>query len=120
MMMCTSSTPWPASMSQHDLENRLANVRRRHRRQRQADVVNCDRHSHSRLELSEEWIASVRMIQRVANRGFAIRQTFDRRVGIQHPRSDREIFENEVLTGRHDSRRAVAIDVDNGFVRFLS
>ena len=46
----------------HDLEHRLADVRGRHRRERQADVVHGDSDAHAWLELSEQGIATVRMI----------------------------------------------------------
>ena len=101
---------------EHDLEHRLANVGRRHRRQRQTDVVNRDGDAHARFELRKQRIAAERMIERVTDGSFTIRQTFDRRVRIDHTRSDRQVFENEVFAGRHDARRAIAIDVDDGFV----
>ncbi len=104
----------------NDFENRLADVRRRHRRQRQTDIVDSDCHTHSRLELREEWIAAKRVIEGVTNGGFTIGQTFDRRVRVENARSDRYVLENEVFPGRHDARRAVAIDVDYGFVRLSS
>ena len=103
-----------------DLEDRLANVRRRHRRQRQTDIVNSDSDAHSRLELGKQRIAAERMIERVTNGGFAIRQTFDRWIRVENARSDRQVFKDEVFAGRHDARRAVAIDVDYGFVRLSS
>ena len=63
---------------------------------------------------------SMRMIQRIADRRLAIRQTLDRRIRIDHARADRKVFEDEVLAGRHDARRAIAIDVNDRFVRFAS
>ena len=105
---------------QNDFENGLPNVRRCHRRQRQTDIVNCDGHAHARLELRKKRIATVRMIQRVANRSFAIRQSFDRRIRIKHPRADRNVLKDKILAGRNDPRRAVAVDVNNRFVRFAS
>src|ERR1051325_1753415 len=47
---------------EHDLENRLPDVGRGHRRQRQTDVVDCDSPTHARLELREKRIAAKRMI----------------------------------------------------------
>ena len=58
MMMCTSSTPWPGEHVQHNLQNRLPKVRCGHRRQRQTDIVDGDRHFHARFELSEQRIAA--------------------------------------------------------------
>ncbi len=104
----------------HDLENRLANVRRRHRRQRQTDVVNRDGDTHSRFELCKERVATKRVIQGVTDRSLTIRQTFDRWIRIKNTRSDRQVFENKVFTRRHNARRAIAIDVDYGFVRLSS
>ena len=75
---------------EHDFEHRLPHVGRRHRRQRQTDVVDRDRHSHARLELRKQRIAVERMIERIANRRLAIRQSLDRRVRIDHARPDRE------------------------------
>ncbi len=105
---------------QHDLQHRLTNVGRGHGRQRQTDIVNSDRYFHARLKLSEQWIATERMIQRVADRGFTIRQSFDWRIGIKDPRPNGNVFENKVLARRHDARRAVAVDVNDRFVCFSS
>src|SRR6185436_1094811 len=53
----------------HDLENRLPDVWRRHRWQRQTYVINRNGDTHSRFELCEEWIAAEGMIQGVTDRG---------------------------------------------------
>src|SRR6185436_19775565 len=97
---------------QNDLEDRLANVRRGHRREWETDVVNCDGDAHARFELSKQRIATERVIQGVTNGSFAIGETFDRRIRIEHTRSNRQVFEDEVFAGRHDARRTIAIDVD--------
>jgi hypothetical protein len=60
------------------------------------------------------------VIECVADGSFAIRKTFDRRVWIKDTRSDRQVFEDEVFARWHNARRAVAIDVDYGFVRLAS
>ena len=91
---------------------RLADIGRCHRRQRQADIVNSNSHAHSRLELCEQWIATERVIQCVTNGSLTIRQALDRWIGIENARSDRDVFQDEVFTGRHNARRAIAIDVD--------
>ena len=104
----------------NDFQHGLTNVRRGHRRERQADVVNCNCYAHAGLELSKQWIATVRMIQCIPNRGLAIGQPLNRWIGVEHPCADRKIFENKVFTRRHYSRSAVAVDIDNRFVRFSS
>jgi hypothetical protein len=55
---------------------------------RQADVVDGDRDAHSGFELREQGIAAERMIERVADRCLAIRQSLDRWIGVQNARSD--------------------------------
>src|SRR5688572_19028184 len=103
-----------------NLERSLTNIRRLHRRNRHADVIHRDGYAHPRLELSEQWIATVRMIERVANRSLPIYQTFDWRVRVNDTRAHRQIFENEIHARSKYARRAIAIDVDNGFVRLFS
>ena len=61
---------------QNNFQNCLAKIRSGHRRQRQADVVNGNRHFHARFELSEQRITAERMIQRIPDCRFTIRQPF--------------------------------------------
>ena len=51
---------------------------------------------------------------------FAIGQALNRLVWIDNTRSDRQIVQDEIFTGRNNAWRAFAIDIDDGFVRFLS
>src|SRR5215218_10189130 len=60
------------------------------------------------------------MVERVTYGSFSIGEPLDRRVRVENTRSDRQVFEDEVFAGRHDARRAVAIDVDYGFVGLAS
>jgi hypothetical protein len=98
---------------EHDFEHRLAQIRRLHRRQRQRNIVHRDRHAHSRFKLRVKRFRVNRMIDRVTNRRLAIRQTFNRRIRINHARADRNVFENKILAKRHNARRAVFVDVHN-------
>ena len=75
---------------QHKFERRLANIRGGHRRQGETDVVDSNGYFHAWLKLGEERIAAERMIQRVANRGFTIRQTLHGRIRINDTRADRD------------------------------
>src|SRR6185503_5092151 len=81
---------------QDDLEDALPNVWRSHRRQRQTDVVNSHCDAHARFELGEQRITTEWMIQRITNGSLAVRQSLDWRIGIEHPRANRKILEDEV------------------------
>ncbi len=105
---------------EHYLEHRLPHIGRRHRRQRQRNVVHRDRHPHSRFEQSVQRFHLKRMIYRITNRRFAIRQPLDRRIRIDHPRPDREVLKNKVLAERHDPRCGVFVDVHDRFVCLAS
>ncbi len=98
----------------------MTNVGSSHRWERQADVVDSHGHLHAGFKLGKQRVAAVRMIKCVPYGGFTIGQTLDWRVRIKYPGSDRQVFENKVLSGGNDSRRAVAIDIDNGFVGLAS
>ena len=110
----------PVHHVDEDFERRLTNVRSLHRRQRHAQIVNRNRHLHARLQLREERVAVVRVIERVANRRLAVGQAFDRLVRVDDARPDRQIFQNKIHARGDDARRAVAVDVDHGFVNFSS
>ena len=57
---------------EHNLENGLTNIWCGHGRQRQTDVVNCNRHLHPRFQLSEKRITAMGMIQGIANSSFSV------------------------------------------------
>src|SRR6185503_19394384 len=104
----------------NNLENWLANVGSRHRWQGKTDVVDSDRDTHAGFELRKQRVAAVRVIERVTNRGLAVRQSLDRWIRIKNTCADRQVFKDEVFAGGNDARRAVAVDVDDRFVRFSS
>ena len=83
---------------EEDLEDRLADVRAPHRRQRDADVVDGDRDLHARLEpgVQRRGIA-LGIVERVADRRPAVRDAFHRRFWIDRPRAGRKGLEHEVF-----------------------
>ena len=56
-----------------DLENALTNIRRSHRRERQADVVNRHGDAHPGFELSEQRITVMRVIECITNSRLTVR-----------------------------------------------
>ena len=96
-----------------DFQHCLTNIRRRHRRQRKADVIHSNRDLHAGVKLREQRIAIVRMIERVANRRLTIRQSHNRRLRIDNARADGQVFENKILARRNNAWRAVAVNIDD-------
>ena len=79
MMMCTSSTPWSASISSTISSIVCADVGRAHRRQRQRDVVDGDGDLHARARACAcSGSQSSRVVQRVADRRARVGEPLDR------------------------------------------
>ena len=98
---------------EHHLERRLAHVRRRHRRQRQADVVESDGHPHPGSELRVKRVAPERVVQRVADRASGIRESPDRRRRVDHPGAHREALLEEILPAVQHARGRVPLEEDD-------
>jgi hypothetical protein len=60
------------------------------------------------------------VVERVADGGLAVGQPLDRRLRVDDARPDGQVFQQEVFARGDDARRAVAVDVDDGFVDFVS
>ena len=78
---------------QHLVEQALANVGPAHLRQRQADVVDRDRHAHVGTQLREQRILVLGMKQGVANRLVGVGERVQRRRRINHARADWQLLE---------------------------
>ena len=79
----------------------------RHRRQRQADVVDRDGDAHARHQLRVQRIGVERVVERVADRRARVGQPLDGRLGVDDARADRQVFQQQILAREQDARRRV-------------
>ena len=98
---------------QHLVEQALADVGPAHLRQRQADVVDRDRHAHVGIELREQRVLILRMEQGVANRLVGVGERVQRRRRIDHARADRQLLEQKFLAVRDDAALGASIHLDD-------
>ena len=90
---------------QDALEDHLPRIGTSHRRQRQRDVVERDRQSHPRTELRAQRVGVLRMLERVRDRLFGMRQCFHRLRGIHDAAAARQLLETEPFAGVEQHRR---------------
>ena len=98
---------------QHLVEQALANVGPAHLRQRQADVVDRDRHAHVGIELREQRVLHFPDGAGVANRLVGVGQRIERRRRINHARADRQFLEQKFLAVRDDPPLRAPIHLDD-------
>ena len=103
----------PVGALEHVLDHAAADVRRLHRRQRQADVVERDRQLHARPQQRVERVHPERRVERGGDRGVDVDQALQRRRRIDDPRADRQPLEPERLAGMKQRRRRVLVDLDD-------
>ena len=101
----TSSTPVAGGELDHVLEDRLADVGRAHRRQRDRDVVDRDRELHARDEqLGKRLRVTDRVQQRVTHGRRHVADARQRVGGIDDPRAERELLHAVALALVHEQR----------------
>ena len=98
---------------QHHFERGLPDVRGRHRRQRQADVVESDGDPHPRAELGVERVAAERVVQGVPDRAARVRQAPDGGRGIDHPGPHRKMLFEKILPVVQNPGRRILLDEDD-------
>jgi hypothetical protein len=76
-------------------------------------AVGGDRHPHPRRQLRVERVGFQRMVERVADGRPGVGQPLDGRLGVDDPRPDGQILQQQILAGKEDARRGVAVDVDD-------
>ena len=98
---------------QHLVEHALANVGPAHLRQRQADVVDRDRHAHVGTELREQRVLVFGMEQGVANGLVGVGDGVHRRRRIDDARADRQLLEQKFLAVGNDAALGASIHLDD-------
>ena len=95
---------------QNSNEDPLANVGALHRRERQRDVVDRDRHLHPGTQLAVQRGAAVRMVEGVANRGVHVLERRHRRLRVDDARAYGEIDLHQLVAAEQNAGLASVVD----------
>ncbi len=95
---------------EHDGEHAFPCVRALHRRERDGDVVDGDRHLHPRPELRVERLGVQRVTERVADRRLVVLQRRDRGLCIDAARPGGQIHLHELIAREEDPGPAARVE----------
>jgi hypothetical protein len=95
------------------LEDHLARIGERHRRQRQRDVVDADRELHPRTELRAQRVRVLRVLECVGDRLLGVLQRVDGLRWVDDAAPGRETFETEPFTEVEERRRRAPVHLED-------